>query len=116
MNMHLMSPIGGTGYGYVALNILQELSKNHDIGISLIGNPNIENDSQAKIIQQAMETVHHLPLDTPCLKIWHQFDLLVRPGKGKYFAFPFFEITSVVTVPNTSIVLLVPLASVIVLP
>ena len=92
MNMHLMSPIGGTGYGYVGLNILQELFKNHDIGISLIGNPNVETEDQADIIRQAMEVVHHLPADTPSLKIWHQFDLLVRPGKGKYFAFPFFEI------------------------
>lgn len=92
MNMHLMSPLGGTGYGYVSLNILQELSQNHDIGISLIGQPNVESNEQAKIVQQAIEAVHHLPLDTPSLKIWHQFDLLVRPGKGKYFAFPFFEI------------------------
>lgn len=92
MNMHLMSPLGGTGYGYVALNILQELSQNHNIGISLIGQPNVENEEQAKIVQQAIETVHHLSDDAPSLKIWHQFDLLVRPGKGKYFAFPFFEI------------------------
>ena len=92
MNMHLMSPLGGTGYGYVALNILQELSENHDIGISLIGQPNVENEKQAKIVQQAIEVVQHLPPDAPSLKIWHQFDLLVRPGTGKYFAFPFFEI------------------------
>lgn len=93
MNMHLMAPIGGTGYGYVGLNILKELDSNHDIGLSLIGHPNVENQDQAKFVQRAMETTHLIPADSPALKIWHQFDLLVRPGsKGKYFAFPFFEI------------------------
>jgi glycosyltransferase involved in cell wall biosynthesis len=29
----------------------------------------------------------------PCLKIWHQFDLLQRIGSGPYFAYPFFEVT-----------------------
>ena len=58
MNMHLMAPIGGTGYGYVGLNILKELDSNHDIGLSLIGHPNVENQDQAKFVQRAMETTH----------------------------------------------------------
>ena len=34
MNMHLMTPLGATGYGYVGLNILQTLSENHNIGFN----------------------------------------------------------------------------------
>jgi len=92
MNLHLMSPIGITGYGYVGLNLLLELSKSHDIGLSTIGNPTPDSQEQVSTIQQAMNAVSFIPNDSPALKIWHQFDLLVRPGKGKYFALPFFEV------------------------
>ena len=94
MNLHLMSPIGNTGYGYVGLNLLTELSKNHDVGLSAIGHPNPDSPEQISAIQQAMNNTSMIPNDSPALKIWHQFDLLVRPGKGKYFAFPFFEVDS----------------------
>lgn len=93
MNLHLMSPIGYTGYGYAGLNILCALMKNeHNIGLSVIGNPNIETQTQAEIINKSLSYSHLIPYDSPSLKIWHQFDLLVRPGKGINFAFPFFEI------------------------
>lgn len=92
MNMHFMAPIGGTGYGYVALHLLKELSSNHGAALSLIGQPNVETQEQAEAIQKSIELVREIEPDAPALKIWHQFDLLVRPGKGKYFAFPFFEV------------------------
>ena len=52
MNMHFMAPIGGTGYGYVALHLLKELSSNHGAALSLIGQPNVENQEQAEAIQK----------------------------------------------------------------
>ena len=92
MNIHLMTPLGVTGYGYVGLNILQTLSENHDIGLTPIGHPQPDLPQQVNIIQNAMESTHLIPYDSPTLKIWHQFDLLTRPGNGKYFALPFFEV------------------------
>ena len=92
MNVQLMSPVGGTGYGYVGLNIIQELAKNHNIGYTPIGQPNVESQAQADLLNHCISVVHLIPDDSPSLKIWHQFDLLVRPGKGKYYAFPFFEV------------------------
>ena len=92
MNMHLMTPLGVTGYGYVGLNILQTLSENHNVGLTPIGPAQPDLKEQLDIISNAMESTHLIPYDSPTLKIWHQFDLLTRPGKGKYFALPFFEV------------------------
>lgn len=89
-----MTALGNTGYGYVGINILQELSANNNIGLTLIGGPLAESKEQARIINNAMESSCLIPNDSPCLKIWHQFDLLNKPGKGKYYALPFFEVDS----------------------
>ena len=92
MNIHLMTPLGFTGYGYVGLNILNTLSDNHSVGLSPIGPANPESIQQAEKINQSIENVNLIPTDSPALKIWHQFDLLTRPGNGKYFTLPFFEV------------------------
>lgn len=95
MNLHLMSPIGYTGYGYAGLNILKALSQlKNNIALSIIGSPNIDNQEDADIVRYSINLPHLIPSDSPCLKIWHQFDLLTRVGRGKYFAFPFFEVNS----------------------
>lgn len=92
MNLHLMSPIGFTGYGYTALNILKSLSADHNIGLTPIGNPSLESQDDAAIVQHSINLTNLIPYDASCLKIWHQFDLLTRVGRGKYYAFPFFEV------------------------
>jgi len=92
MNLQLMAPLGFTGYGYASMNILQNLYENHSVGLTNIGNPNPENQEQANIISQCNNLASMIPYDSPCLKIWHQFDLLNKVGSGKYFAFPFFEV------------------------
>jgi glycosyltransferase involved in cell wall biosynthesis len=97
-NINLMTPVGYTGYGYVGLNILKTLyaQNNRDnIGLHLIGQPNVENDTEASIIQKYLSNGNNLPYDTTCLKIWHQFDLLNRIGRGKYVVFPFFELDKI---------------------
>ena len=89
-----MSPIGYTGYGYASMNILEQLSQSiqHNIGLTTIGNPNIESNTHGQIVSKAINLSHMIPYDSPAIKIWHQFDLLTRPGNGKYFTFPFFEV------------------------
>jgi|TARA_B100000073_G_scaffold347886_1_gene363801 hypothetical protein len=92
MNLHLMAPVGYTGYGYASMNILQNLYEDHSVGLTTIGNPNPENQDQSNIISQCNNLTSMIPYDSPCIKIWHQFDLLNRVGSGKYLAFPFFEV------------------------
>lgn len=92
MNLHWMSPIGFTGYGYAALNTLKALdAKLHNIGLTLIGQPHIESEIDAALINKCVNQTHLINYEDPCLKIWHQFDLITRPGRGKYYVFPFFE-------------------------
>lgn len=92
MNIHLQTPIGGTGYGHAGLHILKALSKYHDVCLSIIGNPLPENRENAEVVNQAMIKQSSVDYNATTVKIWHQFDLLNRPGRGKYFAYPFFEI------------------------
>lgn len=92
MNIHLMAPIGYTGYGYASINILKQISQSHNTALHIIGNPNIENETDASTVQSCMNLAHLIPYNSPCLKIWHQFDLLSHIGNGKYVGFPFFEV------------------------
>lgn len=93
MNIQVMSPIGYTGYGYAGLNIVKSLvTQGHSVGLSLIGNPNIDNESDASLIKQSLTNQISIPYDAPSIKIWHQFDLLTHTGNSKYYAFPFFEV------------------------
>lgn len=92
MNLHMMSPIGYTGYGYASLNLLKCLDKlSHNVGLVPIGQPHIDSDNEAQLINKCINQSHLIPYNEPSLKIWHQFDLLTRPGNGQYHVFPFFE-------------------------
>lgn len=97
MNLQLMAPVGYTGYGYASLNILKALSKKNKVSLFPIGQPNIDNELDVEIVKQSISNSSQTPYDATCLKIWHQFDLMSRIGRGKYLAFPFFEIDSMST-------------------
>lgn len=92
MNIQFFSPIGFTGYGYAALNIIKAMGNSSKISLKLIGAPSIETDEDKYLIEKIVENQITMPYDTPCIKIWHQFDLLTRIGTGKHIGFPFFEI------------------------
>lgn len=92
MNINFFAPIGGTGYGNAAINIIKALNNKHDICLTPIGRPNIETQDQHSLIESCIAKQENCDYNAPCVKIWHQFDLLSRVGNGKYFAYPFFEI------------------------
>jgi len=91
--LNLFSPVSSLGYGVVGLNVLKSLSSKLDVSLTLIGN--IEATPQdTDLIQHCIDkaTLFEDFSDAPCLKIWHEFALAERIGKGPSFAFPFFEI------------------------
>ena len=93
-HLNLFAPISSLGYGVAGLNILKELSKTIHVGLSIIGNLDA-NEEDSAIAQKAIDTSSLFAKEfheAPCLKIWHEFSLAEHIGKGKYFAFPFFEI------------------------
>lgn len=99
-NLNLNCAIGETGYGVTSLNILKELSK-LDINISLFPmgtSYSVNSEEEKSIINKLANNATNFDYNAPALKIWHQFDLASRPGNGKYFAFPFFEVDTLTTV------------------
>lgn len=91
-NLNFISPLGVTGYGIAAHNILKELSNLYNITYFPIGQPHIDNPKDVPLIQQCINNQDHFDFDAPCFKIWHQFDLGLRAGRGKFVAYPFFEL------------------------
>lgn len=92
MNINLNAPIGMTGYGNVALNLLKSLYKDHSIALFPMGQPRVDSSLEEEIINNAIkkQTLHKY--NDISVKIWHQFDLLSRIGNGPYVAYPFFEL------------------------
>lgn len=91
--LNLMCPLNGTGYGITSTNITFGL-RNLDVDISLypIGNATAETQDQKEVLSSMLNRGRFYDTYAPFLKIWHQHDLSTRIGKGKYFAFPFFEV------------------------
>lgn len=91
-NLNMIAPIGSTGYGIAALNILKELSKIYNISLFPIGNPGVENQEEYQLLESVIDNQESFDFDAYCLKIWHQFDLALHAGKGPFVVFPFFEL------------------------
>jgi glycosyltransferase involved in cell wall biosynthesis len=85
------APICGTGYGVTAINLVKELIKKADINLfSISQSINVETKEDYDIIYPLInKEIDHT---APCIKLWHQFDLASRIGKGKYVGFPIFEL------------------------
>ena len=93
-NINLYCPLGYTGYGITSLNILNELDKRCEVSLFPIGKANTGLNSlkDSDIINKCIFNARKFDANAPCLKIWHQHDLALRIGKGKYYSFPFFEL------------------------
>ena len=92
MNINISAPINNTGYGIASYNIIKELSKNNTIGYFPIGNTLFQSDEDKEFLSNIYKNGLYLDASAPFLKIWHQFDLSQRIGKGKYYALSFFEL------------------------
>lgn len=93
MNINLYAPINSTGYGIASMNILKELiNNNNQVSYFPVSNPSVSSQEEYDFIVNILNNSHDFDPDAPCLKIWHQFDLATRVGRGKYYAYPFFEL------------------------
>lgn len=92
MNINISCPINQTGYGVASINIVKNLYKNNSISYFPIGQPLIQNKEDHAMILEMHRNSFMLDANAPFIKIWHQFDLSQRIGRGKYYAFPFFEL------------------------
>ena len=94
-NVNLVCPIGYTGYGITSLNILKELSLLCNVTLFPIGGAQklfLNSNAEINLIKSCVAGQSFYDSDASVLKIWHAHDLTMRPGKGKYCVFPFFEL------------------------
>jgi glycosyltransferase involved in cell wall biosynthesis len=94
MKINTMCPIGSTGYGITSLNILKQLDGlNCEVSLFPIGSKfSVNSDEDISLVNKWINLSQKFDYQAPCLKIWHMHDLAIKPGKGKYGVFPFFEI------------------------
>lgn len=97
-NINMVCPIGYTGYGITSLNIIKALSTLHvNIALFHIGDYKqiaLNAQDEVKLIHSCIKSQTLYDSNASILKIWHPHDLAMRPGKGKYCVFPFFELNT----------------------
>lgn len=92
MNINIVSPINQLGYGISSLNVVKELSKDNNISLFMIGQPQVTNQEDADTISKCIKNAQMFDSNAPCIKIWHQHDMAQFAGRGKRIGFPIFEL------------------------
>lgn len=91
MNLNLYCPINQLGYGIVSTNIFKELIKENAVSIWPIG-PIDCDEELITPLKNSIFSASYFDNKAPSLKIWHQWDMALNPGKGKHVGLTFFEI------------------------
>lgn len=92
MKINFNGPTNPTGYGIASFNILKSLSIDNDVVYFPKGQPIVYTQEDHDTILRLINNQEHYDPESPSLKIWHQFDLAERIGRGIYYAYPFFEL------------------------
>lgn len=86
-----MTSVSYTGYGVAGFEIYKSLmSKGVDVHLGMYGSAGRDSQEDIKLLSKGVNRYFHH--DAPCVNIWHQYDLARSMGRGKYIAFPFFEL------------------------
>jgi len=92
-NLNVMAPINSLGYGVASKNTTTFLNKFFDISLFTIGQPEFQSQEEynsfSDMIQKSRSSFDK---EAPCLKIWHEFDMGIRAGRGDLIAYSFFEL------------------------
>lgn len=104
-NLLYASPLNSLGYGVVGIQVLLQLHKDTNVCCFPIGNVQVDDIQHADVIKKThysnhidfpfyrRSSVEVTGIDYPdILKIWHQNALFERPGKGRFFGWPIFEL------------------------
>ena len=91
MNINLHCPINQLGYGIVSTNIFKELIKENAVSLWPMG-PIDCNQEMVLPIKNAIFSASYFDSNAPSIKIWHQWDMALNPGKGKHSGLTFFEV------------------------
>lgn len=95
MDINWIGPINQLGYGVASYNIVRSLNRlGHNIALFPIGKPSWTSDAESievlnKCSRLAIEQFHR---DAPSVRMWHQFEMDLFPGKGLRIGWPIFEL------------------------
>lgn len=82
-------PLNPLGYGIVYQNIAKQLVKCGSVGLVPI---DIDNRFLTQELLDAFNASKLMDMGVPSVKLWHQFDMLLFPGRGPRIGFPIFEL------------------------
>lgn len=92
MDINIIGSVNQLGYGLVTTNLVSELSKEHRVSLFSINRDPDCHQKHAPAIQQAIDNGRLQPnFNSPCIRIWHQFDMSLFCGDYK-IGFPIFEL------------------------
>jgi len=91
MKINLQCPINQLGYGIVSINIFKEFIKENAVSLWPIGPIDCDEDLILPL-KNSIFSASFFDKNAPSLKIWHQWDMALNPGKGKHAGLTFFEI------------------------
>lgn len=94
MDINLVSPINTLGYGVVGCNVFKSLvSGGNKVAYFPIGNVDWPGDNNFQSsVDQAIANAQEYNSSAPSIRIWHQHELDMFPGKGKRIGWPIFEL------------------------
>ena len=92
-NLNIMTPINDLGYGVAGKNICKAMSSiGYKASLFPISQPNFSSQEEADTFGPMLRQSQTFDKNAPCLKVWHEFSMAERIGKGRMLGFPFFEI------------------------
>lgn len=86
--LNIITALANTGYGIVGQNLCKEFVK-QDIDITIY-HPKYYKATDCPGLNQYVKD--EFDPESPCLNIWHHWDLSFRIGRGSYTALSFFEL------------------------
>lgn len=90
--LNLNCPINSLSYGLVGYNILKEVSKKIDVTLFPIGQIQMDEDKDQKLLQSCLDQNKSFKNLAPSLRIFHQFSMAESIGWGCRIGFPIFEL------------------------
>lgn len=88
-----MAPISELGYGQVGKHYAKQLYKiDQNTPLWIIGKAEVTDKEDVPIIQRLVNNTTNFNHFNPCVRIYHQFSLAERIGKGEFYGFPIFEL------------------------
>tara|TARA_R110000824_G_scaffold104833_1_gene248529 strand:- start:3936 stop:5003 length:1068 start_codon:yes stop_codon:yes gene_type:complete len=92
MNLNFYTSLSETGYGIAGYNIINALlKKNITVATFMVGG-RVCPDCPPSVVESVKQSCQRFDNDAPFVKLWHQFDLINRVGRGPYLGWPIFEL------------------------